>query len=254
MAHGLGLSSAHNYYVNVDYPTEISGLALWLKYNTGYTSENDETSEAHNLDDNDRIKKWSDRSGNGNDAQQSTASDMPKYQISDGSLNWLTGSRWFDLKESILIEAEEDFTLIMRINFASTSNDAFFGDSSNDFFMIIDANTFRVKIGGAGQSNFAEATKAIGTAGFYTIMLIRSGGDNLNVFVNGADQKDQDWDAAEGATDNDAFTISNIGSTADDTNELGGYVKDVLIYKGAALDEGQRLLMYSYLDAQLSVS
>ena len=57
MAHGLGLSSAHNYYVNVDYPTEISGLALWLKYNTGYTSENDETSEAHNLDDNDRIKK-----------------------------------------------------------------------------------------------------------------------------------------------------------------------------------------------------
>ena len=132
---------------------------------------------------------------------------MPKYQISDGSLNWLTGSRWFDLKESILIEAEEDFTLIMRINFASTSNDAVFGDSSNDFFMIIDANTFRVKIGGAGQSNFAEATKAIGTAGFYTIMLIRSGGDNLNVFVN-----------------------------------------------GAALDEGQRLLMYSYLDAQLSVS
>ena len=85
-------------------------------------------------------------------------------------------------------------------------------------------------------------------------MLIRSGGEALNVFVNGADHSDLDWDGTEGATDNDAFTISNIGSTADDTNELGGYVRDVLIYKGTALTEIQRDFMYTYLKNQKTVS
>ena len=253
MAHGLGLSSAHNYYVNVDYPLEIDGLVLWLKYNTGYTSENNETSHKHDLDNDDAIKQWDDRSGDGNYVSQSSAADMPKYQISDGSLNWLTDSRWYDLNRTIEIEQERSFTLIMRVSFASTDGEAMFGHDSNNMFSIKGEDAFQLKLGGE-ISNFTEESDIIDTSIFYTIMLIRSGGEALNVFVNGADQKDQDWDAAEGATDNDAFTISNIGSTADDTNELGGYVKDVLIYKGAALDEGQRLLMYSYLDAQLSVS
>ena len=43
MALGNGLSSAHNYFVPIFHPSQISNLALWLEYNVGHTSENDET-------------------------------------------------------------------------------------------------------------------------------------------------------------------------------------------------------------------
>ena len=84
-------------------------------------------------------------------------------------------------------------------------------------------------------------------------MLIREA-DRLTVYVNGGGYSDINWDSDEIAEDNDAFTISNIGASEDDTSELGGYVKDVLIYKNAALNAAQRRLMYRYLDGQLGVS
>ena len=251
MAHGLGLSSAHNYYVNVDYPLEIDGLVLWLKYNTGYTSENNETSHKHDLDNDDAIKQWDDRSGDGNYVSQSSAADMPKYQISDGSLNWLTDSRWYDLNETIVIDDNEDFTLIMRVKFTSLSG-AMFGHDTNNMFILTAADSFQVKIGGEGESNFTELGDVLQDGVFYTIMLVRSVGTDLNVYVNGGSYLDKQWGATQ--EDADLFTISNIGATADDTSELGGYVKDVLIYNGTALSGPQRLLMYDYLDGQLGTS
>ena len=85
-------------------------------------------------------------------------------------------------------------------------------------------------------------------------MLIREAPDALKVYVNGGAFTDKDWDSTEGATDAHAFRISNIGASTDDVSELGGYVKDVLIYNGTALNGPQRLLMYDYLDGQLGTS
>ena len=88
MAHGIGLSLAHRPYVPTFLPTDVSNLALWLKYNTGHTSENDETTAAGDIDDDDRIKQWDDQSGNNNHAAQSTAGDMPRYVSSSGALKF----------------------------------------------------------------------------------------------------------------------------------------------------------------------
>ena len=102
------------------------------------------------------------------------------------------------------------------------------------------------------NNDFISLEDTIDTGTFYTIMLIRSGG-NLKIYVNGGDHEDKDWDSDGIQEDSGVFTISNIGASADDTTELNGSVKDVLIYR-AALTARQRDLMYSYLDGQLGVS
>ena len=48
-------------------------------------------------------------------------------------------------------------------------------------------------------------------------------------------------------TDADAFTVSNIGSSADDTDNMKGYIKNIIIYKGTVLTAAERQLMYTYL-------
>ena len=252
MALGIGLSSAHA-AAPLFIPTDISGLALWLKHNIGHTSENDETTAAGDIDDDDRIKQWDDQSGNNNHAAQSTAADMPRYVSSSGALKFVNTLKWFDLTSAISINASADFSVFMRIEFSAIEQDALIGDSSTDFWRLHSNSTFRTKIGGSTQNNWAEASDTVATDTEYIISLVRSNGSTgtLNVYIYGGDYTtEKDWDSSEGATDADAFTISNIGAEADDTNEFDGLLKDVLIYNGTALTSSQRTDVYNYLNSQ----
>jgi len=57
-------------------PASISGLSLWLDASSGITAE-----------DGGAIASWTDRSGNGNNAVQSTAGNRPLYRATGGPNN-----------------------------------------------------------------------------------------------------------------------------------------------------------------------
>ena len=164
MALGIGLSSAHNYYIPIFEPSDISNLALWLEYNTGITSEDDETSAAGNLDDNDRIKQWDDQSGNSNHAVQTTVGDMPRYESDDDSVKFAAKAKFMDLTSNISINANTDFTCIIRVNFSPNIDTAvgLVGHGGNDLFRaLVDGTGFRTKMSDSTQSNWVEASVAI---------------------------------------------------------------------------------------------
>jgi len=256
MAMGNGLSSAHNYYVPVvASPDSIPNLDLWLKYNTGYTSEDDETTASGNINDNDRLKQWDDQSGNNNHALQSTEVDMPRFESDDNSVKFANRSKYMNLTSNIIISTGENFTAIVRVKLSDISNThGIFGHSGNDFFRILtDGVGFRVKIEDSTQSNWIESSETLSSGSYYIITLTRSNEDtgNLTVHVHGGSFNDKEWDASENATDTDAFTISNIGCESDDLLNLGGYIQDILIYNGTALDLKSRNEMYEYLNNQV---
>ena len=246
MLAGVGLSMAKGGAI-IPYPETIPGLKLWLRYNTGHISENDETTLGHDIDDGDRIKEWNDYSTNDNPARQLTAADMPLFESDDNSIEFSANSRWFDLRTSIGFE--DVFTLIMRVKFSSTTNDSLFGHSSTDFFRITNNKSFRAKIGGTAQNNFTESTNVIEAgagAPYYIIVFQRDSDDNCYVRVHGDVYENYHWGGAA-VSDSDAFTISNVGCQADDVQEMGGNVKDVLVYE-KYLTETQLLSMYTFLD------
>jgi hypothetical protein len=257
MAMGNGLSSAHNYYVHVDppfTPSSISNLALWLKYNTGYTSVDDETTAAGDIDDNDRIKQWDDQSGNNNHATQSTNADMPRFESDDNSMKFANRSKYMNLTSTITIGDSEDFTAIIRLSVEDFDNYmGLLGHGGNDFLRLLVGGTgFRAKLGDTVQNNWIEASDTISVDTYYIITFTRSNGGtgDLTVHIHGGSYDDKEWDAAENATDTDSFTISNVGCETDDAANLKGYMKDFLIYNGTALSSGQRNEMYTYLNSQ----
>ena len=256
MALGNGLSSAHNYFVPIFHPSQISNLALWLEYNVGHTSENDETTAAGDIDDNDRIKQWDDQSGNSNHAVQTTTADMPRFESDDNSIKFAARAKFMDLTSNISINANTDFTLMIRVSFADNLDNfmGLFGHGGEDFLRVLaDGTGFRTKIGDATQSNWVEASAVLVLDTYYIITLTRSNGatGDLTIHVHGGAFNDKEWDAAEGATDADAFTISNVGCEADDTANLRGFAKDAFIYNGTALSSGQRNEMYTYINSQV---
>jgi hypothetical protein len=267
---GLGNSLTSAYVQQDAYvdPSSLGTLALWLKFNTDIFADEPDAGNSNDdtLSHNDRINEWRDQSGNNNHAVQTVSADKPRADITNnsgaekGSVNFVNNVKYMNLTSSISLTG--DFTIMIRFTLDNaTSARAFLGDSDNDLLKLESVSEFRTALGGAANvSAFLESSLAI-TAGDHTVKSIvtftRSSGA-LSIHVNaGASgsgfnnvHDDVDWDAAENHTDSDAFTITNIGSQADDTNDFRGHFYDVLIYDGVALTESQRKLNYDYLNSQ----
>jgi len=245
---GVGLSMAKGGAV-IPYPETIPGLLLWLRYNNGHVSVDNETTLAGNIDDEDRISKWLDYSSNNNHALQSEPTDCPLFESDDNTIEFSANSRWYDLTSTIALTKE--FTLIMRVKLTSVTNDSFFGDSGTNFFRITNNKSFRAKIGGTAQNNFVEGsdtiTHGIG-APYYIISLARNSSNECSVVVHGGSYDAKIWSGTT-TSDSDEFTISNVGCQADDAQEMGGNVKDVLIYENY-LSTTEMSDMYTFLNAQ----
>ena len=256
-------------------PSSLGTLALWLKFNTGIFSDQaassgtvyspPRSSDADNLSHNDRISQWSDQSGNNNHAVQDASHDKPRWDTSGGgndkgAVKMASNAKFMDLTSGITLTG--DFTIQIRFRAGSFGSAfSFLGDSATDLFRATDATEFRAILGGAGVSAWDDGSATALSAGDNTkrqiVTFTRSSGA-LSVHVNGGtaaggwnnEQDDVDWDAAENHSDTDTFTISNIGSAADDSENMFGWVFDVLIYDGVALTEAQRKQNYDYLNSQ----
>ena len=241
-------------------PNIISGLELWLKNNTDIEADQDSgggaLSPAHStanntMEDGDLINIWNDFSGQGHNAAMTVEADKPSWGRLSTSFPftpYFSGAKYMDLATNVVITASEDFSIVTEIMFRDLSQNAIYGSDSSNFFRINDDAGFRCKIGGAGNNNFVEASDTIAVDTYYTIIFSRSNGatGDLRLYVNGGGYSDKAW-GSTALTDADAFRINNLGSEADDTDGMKGYIKNIIVYKGTVLTQAQRDLMYEYL-------
>tara|TARA_R110002167_G_scaffold77637_1_gene215424 strand:+ start:369 stop:1124 length:756 start_codon:yes stop_codon:yes gene_type:complete len=249
---GLGSSLTTGGAVSSLTPTDISGLDLWLKYNTGIAGASN-TTAAGNMSDGEVIHSWADQAENHN-AEQGTDNDRPNWVAATNDILFDGDNNHFDLASNVEIDANEDFTVMIRHSFPDfDTGHALIGTAGNEVIKVNNNASVTIKIDdGSVAAVFAEEGGLVfATDVFYIFTLIRSGGSDgyLKAYVNGGAHSDKSWDDAESYQDNPAFTLANIASSADGGLNPDGTMRDVIVWK-TALTAGQRADMYSYINAQ----
>lgn len=220
----------------IPYPETLPNLLTWFRYNTKQTGNDGGRTLNHDLTDGELITKWENYGGRGA-YLGAEPSDAPRFVLEDNTLEFSSNSRYFNLfndnDSDKKIEFTGVFTLIMRLRFTTTTNDALFGHNGEDFFRLSNNKSFRTKIGGTNQNNFTEGTDEIdsgATAPYYCIFFTRNALDETFVVVDGGAYNVKKW-GGSGIIDADVCTVSNIGSQANNVQSMGGNLKDVLIYE-----------------------
>tara|TARA_R110002167_G_scaffold199332_1_gene402546 strand:- start:1085 stop:1837 length:753 start_codon:yes stop_codon:yes gene_type:complete len=232
-------------------PPPTANALLFLKHNTNmYGDLEDDCVTPANYSSNDStfvkagpISSWEDYNGVGNYAEQVDCADRPHYVI--GRARFSPGtSNFFDLDIPIVLTGE--FTMYIKASLSGTTNKAFLGGDTSNFWRISNNKEFRVRIGGTTNNLFTEVTDTIGTSlEVYVFCLQRDTSGFLSLFVEGGGYSDKSWGSTTNV-DTDTMTISNIAATSDDTQTLEGDLYDVLIYdtKHGTI---QRNIIYDYL-------
>ena len=244
-------------------PSDISGLDVWFKVNTGIVANSGNSTDAGNMADGEDINSWADQSGNDRHASQTVASKKPHWETDAadfGGLVWPddTADTHLNMATNVggntdNIAANEDFTIMIRAKMtAFNSVNALIGSASQEVVKWNNNKKVTVLIGGSGASQFEESSDTLATDTYYIHTLTRSNGatGNLEYRVHGGSYDDKSWDSAENHTDADAFVINNIGCAADGVLPVEGVFKDVLVWKGTALSDSERAAMYTYILAQ----
>ena len=254
---GSSLTSGTVLSYGISSPLDFSGCGLWLRHNVGVSADLDTDGEvvdhstaAGDMADGDKIDGWLDQSGQGNFVTQDTEADAPVWNNSLNAVNYASG-KYMNLRANISEGSNSDFTFVLRgtISGIGTSM-TFFGNSTTDFWRInAGGKVIRTKIGGSTAVSFTEGT-ALETDILYTFILTRSGGDGtLDIRVHGGsatELEDHQWGGTTG-TDADAFTVSNLGAAADDSNGWRGIIKHA-IYYDTALTTAQRNELQAWLN------
>ena len=245
-------------------PSDLSGLDVWFKVNTGIVANSGNSTDAGNMADGEDINSWADQSGNGRHATQTVASKKPHWETDAadfGGLKWPddTADTHMNMDSFVggdtdKIAANEDFTIMIRAKMtAFNSVNALIGSASKEVIKWNNNKKVTVIIGANNPSHqFEESSDTLATDTYYIHTLTRSNGatGNLEYRVHGGSYDDKSWDSVEDYEDADAFAINNIGCAADNILPAEGVFKDVLVWKGKALSDSERAAMYTYILAQ----
>lgn len=256
---GIGVSRKTNVVGTSISPSGISGLELWLKFNTGIAGASN-TTAAGNMSDDEVIHSWADQAENHN-AVQETDAHRPNWEDATTDISFNGDNDHFDLDSNVEIDADEDFTVMVRHKFTNFSASyALVGTAGAEVLKINTSTNIAAKINdGTVSAVWAEAGGLdLAADVYYIFTLVRSGGSdgNLKMYVHGtgddanSTHSDKSWDDAHSYQDADAFTIANIGASSDLSLNPIGFMRDVIVWKGTDLSEEQRLDMYAYINAQ----
>ena len=266
---GLGNSICANHYPSGDsfIPSQLAGLALWLPYNTGITSDQDgnvsspashsHSTAAGNMADEDRINAWNDASGNNKHAEQTTYSDKPLWETDAadiGGCNFPDGGKYFNLDGTVTINGNTDFTIVVRFRATDFDKNAFLGSSNEEFLRIQSSSKVRLKVNNLLNNNFTAPSGTLATDTYYTLILTRSNGSTgtLNLYIRGGSYTTEtgvEWTGG-GTRPDGPITITNIGCQADDSEGWRGVLKDVIIYNSRAVTSDERKQLFDYVEGQ----
>lgn len=234
-----------------------AGLARWYSANVGISGASGGSSNAGTMADAENITTWVDQMGNAN-AVQATAADQPHWETHARDYGGLKFDNVCDMTFSAVeIDAEEAFSVVIRIRPLSFgSDDVLIGHDASNYIRYSSNANFRIRLAAnpTNNYNFNDGSNTIPTDVYSTFIITRQAGGTgaLNIYVKPENVAGEiDWDADETHADTDATSFSILGARGADQSELNAFLKDVLIYKGAALSASQRIDMYSYLESQV---
>ena len=193
--------------------TNLSGLKLWLKYDTGITLNGSS------------VSNWADQSGNSNDAAQATSGRQPNYGSGDIRFDGIDDR--FDLTAQIGLSA---FSTFMVINPDAIASMGVFGSASHQCLRVhqgADADRVTVK-GVAGDSDQQNLTQDL-PLGNFLLSVTRDGGsstDNVRVFINTTDVTDVARDSMIPAP----LTVNTVGSCTGAFLPFDGTINELAIY------------------------
>ena len=245
-------------------PSDIAGLDVWFKVNTGITAASGNTSGAGNMADGEDINQWDDQSGNSRHASQTDAARKPHWETDAadfGGLVWPddTADTHMDLATNVggntdNILEDEDFTIMIRVKItAFDAANGLIGSAAKEVIKWTSNKRVGVFIGGNNPIYaFEEASDTLATDTYYIHTFTRSGGSDgdLEYRIQGGSYSDKSWDAAESHKDADTFILNNIGCAANSAIPAEGVFKDVIVWKGTALSTEEREAMYTYINGQ----
>ena len=210
---GLGTTiTAASSYKSFD-PTDIRGLSLWLKNNTGVA-----------------VGQWDDSSGNDNHATQSNADNQAA--VSGGGLNFEgSDDNFYDLASKITVSTDHNFIVAVVVTIESyDSLNCILSDGANEFFEFQTNKKIRIKTldGSAtttvltmGSTTFNAAEKML-----ITISRNDSGTGTFNIYKNS--------EILSGTYSNQAnpsgIEFANLGIRNDSDRPFDGIIHELLVY------------------------
>ena len=213
MALGLGLGIQNENKFSAFSLTDLSGLKLWLKYDTGITL---------NVSS---VSSWADQSGESNNAAQATSGRQPNY--SSGDIIFDGTDDRFDLSSQISLSS---FSTFMVINPDAIASMGVFGSAANQCVRVhqgADADRVTVK-GVAGDSDQQNLTQDL-PLGNFLLSVTRDGSgstDNVRVFINTTDVTDTARDSMIPAP----LTVNTVGSCTGAFLPFDGTINELAIY------------------------
>mgnify|MGYP003639873319 FL=1 len=247
-------------------PASIENLTLWLKANNNITADQAEdnssitrSTAAGDMVDGDKINAWNAFGSTSINAVQTTEADKPLWETDSadlGAINFFNSIKYMDLSASIVFDADTDFTIAIRLKGAGYSAKAFMGSSGTEFIRFTNTTTIRAKVNNTNR-DFALASGSFATDKYVTLIVVRSDTDtgNINLYVRGADSGYFDGTATgtvvgSEIADPTEITISDIGSADNDTQNVSGFISDVMIWDGTAASSADREEIFDYIEAQ----
>ena len=261
---GLGNSISASDYSGGWTPASLSNLTLWLAFNQNMTADQDASNvsishsiAAGDMADGDKINAWNAFGDTSINAVQTTQNDKPFWETDTADIGGVSfnGSKLLELSEDVVLDANTDFTIAVRIksnNFDSPRG--LMGSAATEFIRVTDNTTFRMKINNVNR-DFALASGNMATDEYFTLIIVRSDGStgNLNVFIRGNESLDGTATGTQVGgeiADPTEITISDIGVTSDEAGNFQGFFKDVIIWDGSAAAKDTRKEIFDYIEGQ----
>ena len=214
MALGLGLGLQNeNKVLEAFSLTDLSGLKLWLKYDTGIALNGG------------NVSSWADLSGEGNNATQADSSRQPNY--SSGNIRFDGTDDRFELKSQIGLSY---FSTFMVINPDAIASMGVFGSAANQCVRVHQGDDEdRVTVKGiAGDSDQQNLTQDLPLGNFLLSITRDASGstDNVRVFINTTDVTDTARDSMIPAP----LTVNTVGSCTGAFLPFDGTINELAIY------------------------
>jgi hypothetical protein len=130
------------------------------------------------------------------------------------------------------------FTIMLKIRLETFSNEAVYGNTTDNMMRVNNTTTVRFKIGGAGSSDFTVPS-AMTDAQPYIFTLQRDAAGNLRAYIDGGAFTDQLLTGS--FTDTDAFVIDYLGGVP--SQGMQGWLFDFIAW-GTLLNDAQRQAQY----------
>jgi len=211
----------------------------WWRLLTAITSDEDSEGESQSassnngavgtLSDGDKINAWNGHDGTDKNFVQTTSADKPTYDNTERAACKFDGNQFLDINSDMSIAGDSDFAIAIRFKVTNIdSTRTFLGDTGNELIAIYHERKFTVKINGTNR-NFIEASNTIATDQYYILTIVRKN-DALSAYVKGGAYTTEETWGSEIASASGDITISNLGASADDTDNFVGFITDVIVY------------------------